>query len=355
MYNINMRKFLCVFISTLILLCSLCFMGCKESYHSYSATYFNTQVLVQVKSKNFDNSLKEEIDKVLEETDNSLSINKQSSHVFKFNSSQAGDIETDAIFIDVLKKSKELNALTLGKYNPAVYPISRLWKLSADTYLPTTILVEKPSESDIISALNNANAFNEISFENTLVKKPNNNLKLDFGGIAKGYAVDKIKNILSAQNFSQGYVNVGGSSIFVIGVEEDLKIMHPRKSGEHALSVKGETLKGKSLSTSGDYVRFYKDETGKYYSHIIDTLTGAPIDTGFQSITVIGDSACDTDAISTAIASMNKAQFIEFVNATLTQYKIFAFYEKNGEKLFITNEKQDNFTLLDESYSIFNI
>lgn len=345
-----MKKIIALILSLLTVICPLMLGGCNNTYYSFSANYFGTSVYAVVKGKPISEETKTKLNNLLSETENSLSINKANSAVNAFNNATE-TAEVNQTFLTILESSKTLNAFTNGKYNPAVYPISKLWKLTADTFDSTILTVQIPDGALIQEQLLTASKFSEITATETTAVKPDANLKVDFGGIAKGYAVDKIAEILKADGYEEGYINVGGSSIYILSVSEDLEIIHPRKSGERILKVNGKTLTDKPLSTSGDYVRNYKDQTGKYYSHIIDTETGAPADTGFQSVTVIGKSACECDAISTALCAMSKNEFISFVNTFLTDCKVFGVYEKQGEKLLITNEKQDNFTLLDDGFT----
>ena len=347
-----MKKLTALILALMLGFSTLIFGGCDSTYHTYSKTYFNTSVYAVVKGEPISQEIKNQIDSSLEQIENSLSLTNPNSKLSLFNDSSRAYSAVDEPFAQIYQKAIALNEFTLGKYNPAVYPLSKLWKLSSDTFDNTRLTVEVPSDLDIEREKATALNFNQTELSGMVLNKCGNDIKLDFGGIAKGYAVDIIKDILENAGYYNGYISIGGSSIHIFSVEEDLEILHPRKSGERILKVSHNVVFHKSLSTSGDYVRHYKDQNGKYYSHIIDVDTGAPIDTGFQSVTVIGKSACECDAISTALCCLEKDEFISFVYNNLYDCAVFGVYEKNGENLIITNEKQDNFTLLDDSYLV---
>jgi thiamine biosynthesis lipoprotein len=103
-------------------------------------------------------------------------------------------------------------------------------------------------------------------------------MSLDPGGVGKGYAVDRMVAVLKANGVTSALVSGGGSSIYGLGAPpEDPKgwtvdIRDPRDMRRQAAEVH---LKDNSLSTSGNYEKFFFAE-GKLYSHIMDPRTGYP-------------------------------------------------------------------------------
>lgn len=121
-------------------------------------------------------------------------------------------------------------------------------------------------------------------------------LNLDPGGVGKGYAVDKMVNILRTSGITSALVSGGGSSIFGIGVPPDnakgwyVRIRDPRDGTKTAAEI---YLKNNSISTSGNYERFFRAE-GKLYSHIMDPRTGFPA-AGMLSVSVIAPRTLDSE------------------------------------------------------------
>jgi len=127
-------------------------------------------------------------------------------------------------------------------------------------------------------------------------------VRINLGGIAKGYVVERGVAILKQQGIEHAAVTAGGDTRllgdrrgrpFMVGIRD------PRQDGEVAISV---PLADEAISTSGDYERFF-DEDGVRYHHIIQPSTGEPAG-GVHSATVFGPDAVITDALSTSVFVM---------------------------------------------------
>lgn len=127
-------------------------------------------------------------------------------------------------------------------------------------------------------------------------------VRINLGGIAKGYVVERGVDILRRNGVEHAIVTAGGDSRllgdrrgrpFMIGIRD------PRQDGEVAIRL---PLEEEAISTSGDYERFF-EEDGIRYHHIIQPSTGEPA-AGIHSATVIGPDAVMTDALSTSVFVM---------------------------------------------------
>jgi thiamine biosynthesis lipoprotein ApbE len=200
-----------------------------------------------------------------------------------------------------------------------------------------------------------------LAEQNSLIK-PCSDMQLDFGGIVKGFAADKIASILRENGHYAGYVNVGGSSMNLLKVNS-LGISHPRKDGK-IIDVNLFDLENLSVSTSGDYEK-YHDYQGKRYSHIINPSTGYPTDTGICSATIICGDGAFADAITTALClcshTENKtdSELILLVKKFIQEYPtaaVFVVFNSGDGKEIITNKTEgEDFTLLDKDYSVVKI
>lgn len=127
-------------------------------------------------------------------------------------------------------------------------------------------------------------------------------LALDPGGIGKGYAVERVAALLEEYGVHSALISAGTSTIYAIGAPPDqpegwtVEIRDPRDSEKTAASIR---LRDASLSTSGSYEKFFEVD-GKVYSHIFDPRTGKPA-SGAMSVSVVSDSALDSEAWSTAL------------------------------------------------------
>jgi thiamine biosynthesis lipoprotein len=143
-------------------------------------------------------------------------------------------------------------------------------------------------------------------------------VRINLGGIAKGYVVERGVDILRLRGIANGIVTAGGDSRllgdrrgrpWVIGIRD------PREDGKVAISL---PLADEAVSTSGDYERFF-DEDGVRYHHIIEPSTGEPAGK-VHSATVFGPDAVITDALSTSVFVLGVDEGLRLI-ATLPDYE----------------------------------
>jgi FAD:protein FMN transferase len=123
-------------------------------------------------------------------------------------------------------------------------------------------------------------------------------MSLDPGGIGKGYAVERVVNLLREAGVKAALVDAGSSTIYAIGAPAGTNgwtIQVPRP-GDRAHSISTVVLRDTSLSTSGNYEKFFT-LNGQIYCHIMDPRTGEPLQGTLQT-TVITPNATDSDALS---------------------------------------------------------
>ncbi len=136
-------------------------------------------------------------------------------------------------------------------------------------------------------------------------------VRIDLGGIAKGYAIDNSVAILKHCGIRNGYVSAGGDSR-IIGDRNGrpwiLGIKHPRQSDKVVVKL---PLSNVAVSTSGDYERYFIED-GKRYHHILRPQTGRPVDETW-STTVIGENATMTDALSTTLFVLDGKSALDLI------------------------------------------
>lgn len=266
--------------------------GCTYSAENY---VFGTYYSVKIDANN-SYKLGKEIDTTLKEMDNALSTNIIESDVTKINNSSAGQkVKVTTYTVELFKISKELYAKTNHAFNPASFPLTELWNFSPAKY--TGIESSIPTQAEIESKLPycNMDMFVLDEVEKTITKL-NDNAKLDFGAIAKGYAADIVYN-MSTENQSKRAIIDIGRTFKVLG-DIDIYVANPREGDFVAKA----TINNQAVATSGDYERYYIINNVRYH-HIIDQ-TGYPaglnVETPIISATIVGESATICDALSTA-------------------------------------------------------
>lgn len=157
-----------------------------------------------------------------------------------------------------------------------------------------------PSDAEIKKALPGINYRHLILDRHAAtIRFARKGMRIDLGGIAKGYAVDNCIAILSKMGFHQALVTAGGDSRILgdrNGKPWMTGIRDPRKKGESAVVI---PLSDAAISTSGDYERYFMRD-GVRYHHILNPKTGKSV-RGTRSATVIGPDATTTDALSTTL------------------------------------------------------
>lgn len=141
--------------------------------------------------------------------------------------------------------------------------------------------------------------YRHIRLKGNKIKFDNSGVRIDLGGIAKGYAVDRAVEIVRECGIKEAMISAGGDSR-ILGKKRGkpwiIGIQHPRKPDDLAILL---PLSDTAISTSGDYQRFFMVD-GKRIHHIINPATGQSANQNW-STTVTGPDALTTDALSTTI------------------------------------------------------
>lgn len=180
----------------------------------------------------------------------------------------------------ILKDAGRLSAQSGGLFNPAIGGLIQGWGFQADDFKGPVPDARK------IAALVRANPqMSDVVFDGRRVGSRNSAVRIDLGGYAKGYALDRAAELLEQQGIRNALINIGGN-ILALGTHGDrawrVGIQHPRKPGPIATL---ELRDGEAIGTSGDYQRYF-EAGGTRYCHLIDPRTGVPAQ-GVQAATVL--------------------------------------------------------------------
>lgn len=252
----------------------------------------NTIIRMSIKAHH-DDSLDDAF-KLLAELDDSLSMYNPSSDISRINSmSGIQDVDVNDSVVDVIRHAVALYSLTDGIFNPLIGAVTRLWKINRDD---GTI----PAQESIDEAVKLTDINNLVLNDNNVFLKTKGCV-LDLGGIAKGFAGDKIAGLFRDKGIKSALIDLGGN-ICVVGKNFDGELwkigirdpFEPFSAPALVLSVHD-----CSVITSGNYERF-KIVDGKKYSHFFDPKTGNSIINDFLSVTVIHEDGALADGLATA-------------------------------------------------------
>ncbi len=197
---------------------------------------------------------------------------------------------------DFIQQTVTQARLSDHHFNPTIGELINLWGFHTDEY---PILTPPPASQAISQLVSQQLTVDDLIFDGLQLSSSNPHIWLDFGGIAKGYAVDQAITILSQHGINNAIVNAGGDlrSVGSKGKQPwRIAIQSPTDWSMLAeLVITGD----EAVFTSGNYRR-YKAFDGQRYAHILDPKTGQPVEQ-IVSATVITDQGLSADAAATAL------------------------------------------------------
>lgn len=256
----------------------------------------------------------------IEELDEKLSVGNPDSEISRINTEGKQKVSLDTYHL--IAEGQEIWKETNGAFNIAMEPLMELWGFTSGDY-------QVPDEEVLKEELTRIDAskiaIDEKSMEIDLEKE---GMKIDLGGIAKGYTSEKLMEIFKEQGLESAMVSLGGN-VQVLGKKTDgslwrVAIQDPDGSGDYLGVLE---TSDEAVITSGGYERCF-EEDGAIYHHILDPQTGYPADNGYQSVTIVSADGSLADALSTAL----------FVMGT---EKAEAYWKKHSDSfdaIFLTTE-----------------
>lgn len=276
----------------------------------------------------------EQAENKIEELDNKLSVGKADSEVSLLNNAGSGELSEDAAYL--MKRSLELWRQTDGAFNPAIYPVMEKWGFTTKDY-------KVPDKEELLKTLALTDA-SKISFDegSGSVEFGIKEMKIDFGGIAKGYTSSLIMDIFKENGIDSGLVSLGGN-VQVLGNKTDgslwrVAIQNPDNTEDYIGILE---TKDKAVITSGGYERYF-EENGKKYHHIIDPDTGYPAESGLKSVTIVSSDGTLADGLSTALFVMGEDKAVEYWRNNDELFDMILFAE--DKRLLVTENISDSFS-----------
>ena len=203
-------------------------------------------------------------------------------------------VHKDTIF--VLSNAQKYARGTQGTFDVTAGAASRIWREAIRfEELPPDPEIEKCRGLRGICDLK----LNEAEGTAFLCRK---GLQIDLGGIAKGYAADEAKKVLGEYEIHNAVINFGGT-VVSLGEKRRVGIQNPfQKNGEWMAEL---VVENEAVVTSGFYERGFV-LNNKRYHHIIDPRTGKPSASGLLSVTLVGQSAMELDALATGVCVLGE-------------------------------------------------
>ena len=306
-------------IAVYLLLLVLCLCaGCGEqSDVKKSDIVLDTAVTLTARGKDAQAAIDESMAR-LKNIDNMVNPNVPDSDVSKL-AQNAGNGQWVVLHPETYKMlavAQDYARKTNGAFDVTTKPLVDLWGIGTDhAKVPTPAELAEVQKKIGWQKL-------ELDEEKQSARLMQKGMGVDLGGVAKGFAADEVRKIYARYGIKDGLINLGSSSMYALGVNQEGKawhigLRHPRKDSSDKMAVL--PLKNEALSTSGDYERFF-EAGGMRYHHILDPRTGWPAKSGAMSVTIVAadnveDGGMLTDILSTAVFVLGPEQGARFLRS----------------------------------------
>jgi len=225
--------------------------------------------------------------------DRQMSRYREDSELSRVNREAAnGPVEVSDSLFTVLQQALRISELSHGAFDISFGSIGYLYDFRAR---------QQPSDEELAEGLAKVN-YRSVVLDPSAnsVRFLDEGVRLDLGGIAKGYAVDRGIDILKSFGIRHARLSAGGD-LRLLGDKRGkpwiVGIRDPRSESRNAMVL---PLTNVAVSTSGDYERFFFDDNNERVHHILSPATGKPAK-GVQSVTILGDDSITADGLSTAV------------------------------------------------------
>lgn len=233
----------------------------------------------------------------LEDLENVFSTYRPDSEVSRFNAHPGQEwFGVSPEFLDVLEQAVTVSQLTDGAFDATIGPLVELWGFGAGDTL------RRIPDREVLEQLLSDAGFEYLQFRDSppTVRRTRPGVQLDFSAIAKGYAVDRVWELLSEAGLGAYLVDVGGE-VRTRGRRADGRDWSIGVENPDGSSVaEAVPLRNAAIATSGDYRNFFEYE-GRRYSHVLDPRSGWPVSHELTAVSVISTTTVMADALATAL------------------------------------------------------
>lgn len=269
----------------------------------------------------------------IERLDDLFSVGNPESEISIVNENGSEVLSEDTAYL--VEEALAIFEDTDGAFDITIYPLMEEWGFTSGEY-------QVPRSERIAELLECVDASRmEYDKKERFLSLPEG-VRIDFGGIAKGYASGRVMEIFGEYGIESGLVSLGGNvqlyhskpdgSLWRVAIE------NPEDTGEYIGVLQA---KDAAVITSGGYERYFEAD-GKNYHHIIDPKTGYPAESGLTSVTIVSEDGTLADGLSTALFVMGKSRALEYWKEHTEEFDVILM-EEDGS-MTITEGIEDAFT-----------
>lgn len=328
-------------IGTALMLALLCGLlsGCSQETKKVSKEgfYFDTIITITLYGTT-DEKYINDCFALASEYENKFSNTIKDSEISQINNANGAYVTVSDDTLELIQDGISYADESDGRFDIAIGALSDLWNISeiaenldsSDNEADASVL---PSDEAIQEALDHID-YHAIDIKGKQVRLTDPDIKLDLGGIAKGYIADQMRAHLRDEGITEGVISLGGN-VLTLGEKasgEDYSIGIQKPFAASGTSLGVIKVKNASVVSSGIYERYYRIGD-KIYHHILDTKTGYPVENNLYQVTIISKSSMDGDALSTTCFALGLDEGMKRIERT-----------KDTEAIFVTEDGKTHCT-----------
>ncbi len=244
----------------------------------------------------------------------------------------------------VIETGLAFGEVTDGAFDISIGPLVALWDIGGESpRVPSATEIE-----DVLDLVNYRDVLLLDYQRQVLLKRAG--MRIDLGGIAKGYGADRAAELLHEIGVESALLDFGGN-IYAVGSKAQdrpwrIGIQDPFEPRGNYLGVL--SIADTSVVTSGTYERYF-EANGKRYHHILDPSTGYPVDNGLMSVTIIASSSMTADALATGVFVLGIVDGLALVEAF---DGVEAILVDENRRLYLSSGVGERFVPSDDRFTV---
>lgn len=319
-----------------VLLC-LALCSCAKTEYKKSIFAMDTVMDLTVYGENEDALLSAEAE--IKRIDALLDRGNESSEIYQINNKKTAEVSSETA--ELIKTAVGISEKTDGAFDITTASVTDLWGFYGGNF-------RVPTDSELKTALYSV-GYEKIQLDGRNITIPENS-SIDLGGIGKGYASDRVMEVLKNNGAKSAVISLGGNVRTLgkkpNGQEWKIGITDPMDKSQLLGTV---SVCDSAVVTSGGYQRYFEAD-GVTYHHIIDPETGKCAQSGLASVTIIAKSGTVADGLSTALFVMGLDKAAEFWREDGSFEAVFV---DDGGDIYVTAGIADTFSS-GKNYSVIS-
>ncbi|PIJ48470.1 thiamine biosynthesis protein ApbE [Erwinia sp. OLTSP20] len=314
------------------------------AYH-YSTVLLGSPIALKLFQP--DEALARRVFQLIKQLENLLTVNRSPSQIMAINQAAGrAAVSVSRPVYQLIKLAHQVSLTPGGCFNFAIGPLVKCWKIGfqgnsvpAAHEIARLLRLTDPRDIELDDAA-----------QSVFLRQPG--MEIDLGAIAKGWIADRVQEYLRQQGVAEALINLGGN-VQTLGVPATTGHAHwcvglqtPFAGRDALLGTIG--VREMSVVTSGVYERFFTFD-GRDYHHILDPLTGYPLDNELLSVTVISRHSVDGDIFTTLLYGLGSTQGCQLLQA---YPDIDAIFVTRDQRIICSSQRLFNFVLTDPRYRL---